>query len=437
MLKLYDSLSQTIKPFKPLNEPKVTLYVCGPTVYGDIHLGNARPVIFFDVLKRYLTWYGYEVIYASNITDVDDKIIEKAIELKKTELEITDEYTKNFIEMTLALGSHLPDEMPKATEYISQMIEYIKVLIELGHAYVKPSGVYFRVRGIKDYGILSNQNLDELNTGVRIVLEDEKEDPKDFTIWKTTQEGLSFSSPWGSGRPGWHTECAVMNHELFKQEIDIHGGGSDLKFPHHENEIAQSMAINHHHLARFWMHVGRLDLNDEKMSKSIGNITLVKDLMEAYDLQAFRLLMISHHYRQKINYSDELMMQYQKEYDKIKRTLKKVYLTLRLNKIIPTHSEPESLEQFQAYMDNDMNTPNVLTLILNLSKRMNKETNLDILEKLYQTVIIILEILGISLGISLEEQTLNDYRAWEVAREQKNYDKADQLRQKLIQQGWI
>lgn len=437
MLKLYDSLQQEIRPFKPIHKDRVTMYVCGPTVYGDIHAGNARPVIFFDVLKRYLAFSGYHVYYASNITDVDDRIIEKAKQSPYSEAEITELFTKNFLDVSLAIGSQLPDEMPKATAYIKEMIEYIQLLIDKGHAYVVPGGVYFKVDSIDDYGILSKQNLDDLSSGVRITLEDEKKDPKDFTLWKVTDDGLNFESPWGKGRPGWHTECAVMNHELFKGEIDIHGGGSDLKFPHHENEIAQSMAINHHHLARFWMHVGRLDINFEKMSKSLGNITLVKDLIETYDPYAFRLLMVSHHYRQKINYSDELMVQYQKEYDKIKRTLKKTYLTLRLSGKKATTINEEAIKVFKSYMDDDLNTPNVLTLIQDLIKEVNKTSAFDQLAKNYNTIQIILGVLGIELNFYLSDEMLNTYKDWEVARNQKDYEKADVLRQVLIDKGWI
>ncbi|MFU8793539.1 MAG: cysteine--tRNA ligase [Acholeplasmataceae bacterium] len=437
MLYLYDSLQQEKRLFEPIKKDQVTMYVCGPTVYGDIHAGNARPVIFFDVLKRYLVHLGYHVTYASNITDVDDRIIEKAQQSGINELEITEMFTKNFLDVSLAIGSQLPDEMPKATSYIKEMIDYISQLIEKGHAYHVSSGVYFKVDSIKDYGILSKQNLNDLSQGVRITLDDEKKDPKDFTLWKTTEEGLSFESPWGRGRPGWHTECAAMNQALFDGEIDIHGGGTDLKFPHHENEIAQSMAINHHHLARFWMHVGRLDINQEKMSKSLGNITLVKDLIASYDPHAFRLLMVSHHYRQKINYSDELMVQYQKEYDKIKRTLKKTMLTLRLNHMTSKDVDVDIMKQFEAYMNDDLNTPNVLTLIQEVIKTMNKTSDLSLLLTHHETLMTILDLLGIDMQLNLSDDILETYQDWEKARIEKNYEKADALRQVLIDKGWI
>jgi cysteinyl-tRNA synthetase len=437
MLKLYDSLTQKVRPFESIEPKKVSMYVCGPTVYGDIHIGNARPVIFFDMLKTYLAYLGYDVNYVSNITDVDDRIIEKAIELGKKESEITETFTNNFIDVTNQIGSKLPDVMPKATHYISQMIAYIEMLITTGHAYAKPNGVYFKVDSIKDYGILSKQNLDDLNQGVRINLEDEKEDPKDFSIWKITEEGINYDSPWGKGRPGWHTECACMNHEIFKGEIDIHGGGSDLKFPHHENEIAQTMAISNHHLARTWMHVGRLDMNQEKMSKSLGNIILVKTLLETYDPFAFRLLILGHHYRQKIDYTDELMMQYQKEYDKIKRTMQKSVLTLGLNRITHMKADQIRLDRFVTWMNDDLNTPNVLTLIQEIVKHLNKESNPQTIATLYQTLKEILIIFGITFDVVATKDVLETYRLWESARLEKNYKEADYYRQKLIDQGWI
>lgn len=437
MLKIYNSLSHKIEPFETVKPKRVSMYVCGPTVYGDIHLGNARPVIFFDVLKRYLSYIGYDVLYVSNITDVDDKIIEKAKEEHVDEHVISSKYTKNFIEMTNALNSDLPDMMPKATEYITPMITYIDQLIRDGFAYVRSSGVYFRVSKVTDYGLLSKQNIDELTQGVRISLEDDKEDPKDFSLWKVTDDGLRYPSPWGVGRPGWHTECAVMNHEIFNSEIDIHGGGTDLKFPHHENEIAQTQAHDHHHIARYWMHVGRLDVNDIKMSKSIGNITWVKDLIEAYDPLAFRLLMVAHHYRMPINYSEDLMAQFSKDYDKIKRSLKKAFLTVSLDKAFSIDVDHDYLDRFIDLMNDDLNTPNVITLVYELLKAMNKEKDAQRLAVLYQTTKTMMDILGIMPRYELTDDTLSVYKAWEQARNEKDYARADHLRNVLTERGWM
>ena len=437
MLKLYNTLTQSIELFQPIKPNQVSMYVCGPTVYGDIHLGNARPVIFFDVLKRYLTFLGYDVLYVSNITDVDDKIIEKAKEFQIKEELLTEMYTKAFVEMTLTLGSKLPDEMPKATSFIRHMVKYIGELIQSGHAYAKPSGVYFRVSSVKDYGALSKQNIDELNQGVRIVLDEDKEDPRDFSIWKNTEDGLHFDSPWGKGRPGWHTECAVMNHEIFGSEIDIHGGGTDLKFPHHENEMAQSIVHDHHHLARFWMHVGRLDVDNVKMSKSLGNIKWVKELVEEVDPLSFRLLMVGHHYRQPIHYSDELMTQFVKEYDKIKRALKKAFLAISLAKMGPSMHHHDYIDQFKSFMNDDINIPNVITLVYELIKELNKEKDVSRIGSLYETVRIILDILGIMPTFEIEDETLILYRNWAEARDNKDYERADVLRKQLTEQGWI
>ena len=437
MLKIYNTLSQSIENFEPHHKPKVNMYVCGPTVYGDIHLGNARPIIFFDVVKRYLSFLGYDVHFVSNITDIDDKIIEKAKALKISEKELTNDYTKRFMNMTLSLGSMLPDELPKATEFVEEMITYIKNLVEQGSAYQTSSGVYFRVDSVKDYGILSKQNMEELNEGVRISLDKEKENPRDFSIWKNTTDGLNYDSPWGKGRPGWHTECAVMNHEIFKEEIDIHGGGSDLKFPHHENEIAQTIAHDHHHLSKYWMHVGRLNIDDIKMSKSLGNITLVKDLLEAYDPFSFRLLMINHHYRQPINYTQDLMIQFSREYDKINRALKKAFLMMSLENIDSKEVDQSIIDEFIEIMNQDFNIPNVMTLIYDVLKQLNKEKDSNRIAVLYHTIKTILDVLGIMPLYTLEDETLLIYRQWEAARQQKDFQLADQLREQLSKRGWM
>ena len=437
MLKIYNSLTDRIETFVPVFKKRVNLYVCGPTVYGDIHIGNARPIIFFDVVKNYLKALDYHVTLVSNITDIDDKIIDRAFELHMKESELSKRYEEAFVHMTMLLGSHLPDHMPKATDYVVQMVEYIQELMDLGYAYQTDTGVYFRVSKVSDYGVLSNQKMDELNQGVRVTLDEDKEDPRDFSLWKRTTIGLHFESPWGPGRPGWHTECAVMNHEIFQGEIDIHGGGTDLKFPHHENEIAQTEAHDHHHLARYWMHVGRLDMSGEKMSKSIGNIVLVRDLLEVYDPLAFRLLMISHHYRQPIGYSEELMIQFAREYDKIKRTLKKAYLTLSLEGVKSSMIDDMSIKAFIEIMDNDFNTPNVMTLVYEMLKKINKTTDAHQIAIYFHTVKRILDILGIMPRFELQDEVLTMYREWETARSEKNFRLADQLRNKLTEQGWL
>ena len=315
-LVIYNSLTNKMEEFVPNKEGKVNMYVCGPTVYNFIHIGNARPVIFYDMMRRYLTFLGYDVTYASNITDVDDKIINKAIEQKKTEKEVATFFENAYFDAVKKVGSNKPDLIPHATDYINEMISFIDELIKQGYAYNVDGDVFFRVNKIKDYGILSNQVSEDLESGARISVNDKKENPLDFALWKNTNDGIKWDSPFGSGRPGWHTECVVMNHKLFGTGLDIHGGGMDLKFPHHENEIAQFEALYKTHLAKYWIHVGRLDFAGEKMSKSLGNVIYVKDLNTTKDAMVLRCLILFSPYRSIINYTEDLVNQYAKEYEK-------------------------------------------------------------------------------------------------------------------------
>ncbi|HHY96494.1 MAG TPA: cysteine--tRNA ligase [Acholeplasma sp.] len=434
MLKIYNSLTKRKEPFQPIHENRVNMYVCGPTVYDDIHIGNGRPVVFFDMLKRYLISLGYDVIYASNITDVDDKIINKAKESNRTEKEIATKYANEFFRISEKIGSLKPDITPYATNYIEEMITYIGELIEMGYAYVTNSGIYFSVSKIDDYGILSGQKIEDLRSNVRIENEDDKIDNADFALWKFTEEGIKFDTPWGKGRPGWHTECAVMNHVLFQDELDIHGGGFDLKFPHHENEIAQAKAHDGHHLAKYWMHVGRLDFGQEKMSKSLGNIIKVKDLLEKYDAGAYRLMIFAHHYRNPIEFSYTLMDQYQKTYDKISYTLNKWQFMFQL-KGLDVKTDIKILEdEFNEIMYDDINTPNVITLIEKYVKELNKNQDLAYLRMIEK----ILNILGVEPKVNVPTRDdLDMYLKWEEARNQKDFKRADEIRSYLSEKGWI
>lgn len=434
MLKIYNSLSNKIEEFKPIHENKVNMYVCGPTVYDDIHIGNGRPVVFFDVVKRYLQYLDYGVKYASNITDVDDKIIDRAQKLHITEKELATTYTNNFFEIAKKIGGYNFDVTPHATNYIEEMIKFIGELIADGFAYKTQSGVYFRVDKIKDYGILSNQQVKDLKTGVRIDLETDKEKDYDFALWKNTEEGIKYHAPWGDGRPGWHTECVVMTNEIFGGEIDIHGGGFDLKFPHHENEIAQSVAKHDHHLAKYWMHVGRLDLANEKMSKSLGNDIKLKDLVETYNPNAYRLMLLAHHYRAPIQFSDDLIEQYQKAYDKISYTLNKWHFHMILNNIDENGLDHESIKSFEEFMNDDFATPRVITLIDKLIKDLNK----DFKAENYNTIILILNTLGLIPNIlEVLDEDIENYKNWQQARLEKNYEKADIYRKPLLDKGFI
>lgn len=434
MLKIYNSLTNQVETFKPNQANSVNMYVCGPTVYDDIHIGNGRPVVFFDVLKRYLRFRGFKVTYATNITDVDDRIIAKAINTNQTEKDIAKKFSEAFFDVVKNTGSEIPDLTPYATHYLTEMVTYIQKLIDTDYAYVKPSGVYFRVSKVNDYGMLSNQKIDELRKGVRIDLEEDKEDTIDFALWKFTKEGITYDAPWGMGRPGWHTECAVMNDELFGDQLDIHGGGFDLKFPHHENEIAQSQAHSHHHLANYWMHVGRLDMGSEKMSKSLGNVIKVKDLLASYDAGSYRFMLLAHHYRNPIHFSDELMTQYQKTYDKISYTINRLSFYFSAEETKTDEKDQALLDAFIKLMDDDFKTPAVVTLLDEAVKTLNKDKN----QPLLNSVLTILSVLGIEPKVNaFTNEDLKTYHAWKQARDNKNYQLADTLRQNLVEKGWI
>ena len=437
-MKIYNSLTDKKEDFKTNNGKKVNMYVCGPTVYNYIHIGNARPVVFFDIVKRYLTYKGYEVTYASNITDVDDKIINRAIEENKTEKEIVDKFATQYFTDCANLGSLKPDITPYATDYLEQMIKYIKNLEDTGYAYYKDGNVYFRISKISDYGILSNQRKEDLIAGARIDVEDKKESPLDFTLWKNTDVGIKWDSPWGKGRPGWHTECVVMINDIFKEEIDIHGGGTDLKFPHHENEIAQANASDHTHLAKQWMHVGRLQIDNQKMSKSEGRTIWVKDLLLEYPYQAFRLFILSSHYRQPINYTDEIMNQYNKEWDKISKAYKQAYVSLEMSGI-KNKELSEDIKEFENYMDDDFNTPNVLMLINNVIKKINVKVRAkEDFSAEFNTLDVILNTLGtIPVKPNVDDEAKDVYAKWNEARSNKDFEAADKYRNILVEKGII
>lgn len=436
-LVIYNSLTNKMEEFKPINGNKVNMYVCGPTVYGYIHIGNARPVIFYDMLRRYLSFSGYDVTYASNITDVDDKIINKAIEGNTTEKAVASMFEEAYWESVHAVGSSKPDLIPHATDYINEMIEMIQELIEKGYAYNVDGDVFFRVSKIKDYGCLSNQQIEELNSGARISVDDKKESPLDFALWKKTEVGIKWDSPFGAGRPGWHTECVVMNHKLFGDVIDIHGGGMDLKFPHHENEIAQAEAAYGTHLAKYWIHVGRLDLNGVKMSKSLGNVIYVKDIDNTHDGMVLRCLILFSPYRQMIPYSMDLFNQYGKEYDKWVRAYKQCLFELQYRNLLTDKNDEADILEFKKYMDDDFNVQNVLTLINNIVKALNTSLRAKDYETLalkLHTFETILDVLHINLFVDkMTDEQLSVYKDWQEARLNKDFEKADIARAKLVE----
>ena len=373
---IYNTYTREKEEFKPIEENKVKMYICGPTVYNYIHIGNARPVLFFDLVHRYFKYLGYEVEFVSNVTDVDDKIINRAIEEEVTEAEIAEKYLNYFLECNQLLNALPFTSMPKVTENMDEMIQFIHELVERGFAYAVDGDVYFRIDKVREYGQLSGKKIEELEVGARIAEDSKKENPLDFVLWKKTDKGITWDSPWGAGRPGWHTECVVMIGKEFGGKIDIHGGGTDLQFPHHENEIAQSICMNGHSLANYWMHVGRLGLNNEKMSKSLGNVINVKDLIEAIDANAFRLFMLSVHYRQPINYTEENIQLAVKEWQKIKSTFEQLHLKLDLAEALDVEGEvvPEIenlMQQFTLALEDDFNTSNAITSLYGVIKEIN------------------------------------------------------------------
>jgi len=438
-LRIYNSLSNKIEDFKPLVENKVTMYVCGPTVYNKIHIGNARPVVFFDMVKRYLTYRGYEVTYASNITDVDDKIINSALAAGQDEMSYAKHYADIYLENVKQLGCMYPDFIPYATNYMDQMIEFIDQLIKMGYAYDKDGDVFFRVGKLKDYGKLSKQKLEFLDAGSRIDVNDKKENPYDFALWKKTEKGIKWNSPFGLGRPGWHTECVCMINDIFKGPIDIHGGGFDLRFPHHENEIAQFSARYQKDLSSYFMHVGRLGIDGEKMSKSLGNDISVSSLGDK--AICYRLFIAMQNYRNQVNFTEELFDSYIKDYDKIKRAYLQAAFQLDYNNIVSNKKDEETIKQFIEFMDDDFNTPNVYTLILGLVKEVNiliRSKDYENLAIKFNTLKEILDVLGFEFAYhKLTEDDRDIYDKWVLARTEKDFNKADYYRQILVEREII
>ena len=444
-MKIFNSYTNQLEEFVPRHEGKVNIYVCGPTVYNYIHIGNARPVIFFDTVRRYFEHRDYEVKFASNFTDVDDKIITTAIEQEVTEKEITDKFISAFLSDVEKVNSSTDYIKPRVTEYMDKIIDYIQQLIDQEFAYVVEGDVYFRVEKIKDYGILSNRNVDDLISGARIDVNTKKENPLDFTLWKETEVGIQFDAPFGKGRPGWHTECVAMIDDIFGEEIDIHGGGSGLLFPHHENEIAQAKALHNHSIARYWMHNGLLNIGNQKMSKSEGEVVLVKDL--SVDPNAFRLFTLSTHYRSPINYTEEALNAYIKEWEKILRIYKAIYLKLDLADHLYGNAKihPDLLvvyKDFLSAMDNDFNTPNAITAMQDLVKHANQmyrsKTELDVLLSVIKLFNDFFDVFGLKPGVSpLAKEDKETYKLWEQARKEKNFEEADKYRNILQEKGII
>ncbi|MEK4665915.1 cysteine--tRNA ligase [Niallia sp. FSL R7-0271] len=444
-IQIYNTLSREKEDFVPLEEGKVKMYVCGPTVYNYIHIGNARPAIVFDTVRRYLEFRGYDVNFVSNFTDVDDKLIRAANELGEEVPAIADRFIEAYFEDVTALGCKKADTHPRVTESMDIIIEFIAALIDKGFAYESEGDVYYHTRKFEGYGKLSHQSIDELRSGARIAVGEKKQDSLDFALWKNAKEGeISWESPWGQGRPGWHIECSAMVKKYLGDTIDIHAGGQDLAFPHHENEIAQSEALSGKTFANYWMHNGYINIDNEKMSKSLGNFITVHDILQIHDPQVLRFFMLSVHYRNPINYSEEVLENTRAGLERIRtsydnllhRKVTSTDLTDTneewLNKITNLHN------QFIESMDDDFNTANSISVLFELSQ----QANYYLLEKTTSAAVInafikeFEELFGV-LGLSLAQEDLLDEEIEALiekrnqARKERNFQLADQIRDQL------
>lgn len=453
-IQFTNTLTKQKEAFVPLEPGKVKMYVCGPTVYNYIHIGNARPAIVFDTLRRYLTYRGYEVTFVQNITDVDDKLIRKANEEGITVKEVADRYTDAFNEDLRSLNILPPDIQPRVMQTIPEIIQFIEGLIEKGYAYDSEGDVYFRTGRFTEYGKLSHQPLDELQAGARVEINEKKENPLDFALWKAAKPGeVSWSSPWGEGRPGWHIECSAMALKFLGDQIDIHAGGADLVFPHHENEIAQSECYTGKVFARYWLHNGMLNINNEKMSKSLGNFILARDLIQHYGGELIRFFMLQGHYRNPINFSDDLLEQAANGLERIKTA----YANLRHRLETARPQEPNGLaeeqartisqlrEQFIAEMDDDLNTANAITVVYEVVKEANlylRNQNVG-REQVEQYLSLLTELTSV-LGVQLEQaEELLDSEVEALieerteARRLRNFARADEIRDLLSEKGIV
>lgn len=455
-MKIYNTMTRSKEEFVPINENKVGIYVCGPTVYDYIHIGNARPMIVFDTLRRYLLYKGYDVNYVSNFTDVDDKIIKRALEEGVTSAEISERYIEEVKKDMEALNVLEATTHPKATEEIPDMIEMVKTLIDKGHAYEVNGTVYFRTRSFPGYGKLSKKNIDDLEAGhrdIKVAGEDEKEDFLDFVLWKPKKEGEpSWPSPWGEGRPGWHLECSVMSKKYIGDIIDIHAGGEDLIFPHHENEIAQSEAANDVEFARYWMHNAFLKIDGEKMSKSLGNFFTIRDIGKKYPLQVIRFFMLSAHYRSPLNFSDTLVEASKASLERILNAMSRLEDAAgAAQEREATQEEKELLSKVSDYvvkyenaMEDDLNTADAISVIFELVKLANSSISSDnarsVIAEVYDTIGRLCDVLGIITKtekeiLDADVEALIEER--QAARKAKNFARADEIRDTLSAQGII
>ena len=456
-MKLFNTMSRRKEEFVPLEEGKVRMYVCGPTVYNLIHIGNARPMIIFDTVRRYLEYKGYEVNYVSNFTDVDDKIIKKAIEEGVSAEEVSQRYIAECKKDMAGMNVKPATTHPLATQEIDGMIDMIQTLIDKGYAYPVADGtVYFRVKKFKEYGKLSHKNLDDLQSGFRSLQvsgEDQKEDPLDFVLWKPKKEGEPYwTSPWCDGRPGWHIECSVMSKKYLGEEIDIHAGGEDLVFPHHENEIAQSECCNGVPFAKYWMHNAFLNIDNRKMSKSLGNFRTVREISEQYDLQVLRFFMLSAHYRNPLNFSADLMEASKNGLERIVNAADNLKF-LKKNAANEKMTEEENklfiqtdafVADFERAMEDDFNTADAIAAVFDLVKFANSntdsESSAEYLGKLFDLLVKLTDVLGLLVDKKediLDEDIEKLIEERQAARKAKDFARADAIRDDLLEKGIV
>ncbi len=451
-MKLYNSLTRQKEEFVPIEEKVVKMYNCGPTVYNYIHVGNARPLVVFDTLRRYFIYKGYEVKFVVNFTDIDDKIINRANEEGVDTTQISNKYIEAFLEDAKALNLYDYETInPRATQYIQQIIDFVQGLVDKNAAYEVNGDVYFNIDAAKNYGKLSKKNLEDLISGARVNINEQKHSPADFALWKAKKEGEpSWDSPWGPGRPGWHIECSVMAKTLLGETIDIHSGGVDLQFPHHENEIAQSETLHDKAFANYWLHNGFITVDEEKMSKSLGNFFTLKDVAKNYDLEVLRFFILSSHYRQPLNFSDYVMGQVKAGLDRIynaKYKLEDLEKKVVDKEVSLSEEEIEKqmglrVREFETAMDDDLNTADAITAIYNFVKDINTyiddESSLYIVKKAKETLETLTNVLGI---LKREMETIDDEKILslieerEAARKNKDYQRADEIRDELLKQN--
>jgi cysteinyl-tRNA synthetase len=457
-LKIYNTLTRKKEKFIPIKKGEVGMYICGPTVYNYIHIGNARPFIIFEVVRRFLKFKGYKVRYIQNLTDIDDKMINKARELNISVSELAEKFIQEYFIDADSLNIERADVHPRATEHIAEIIELLKGLEEKGYAYEIDGDVFFDVYKFKNYGKLSGQDIEELKIGARVEVDERKRDAIDFALWKKAKEGEpSWDSPWGKGRPGWHIECSAMSMKYLGKTFDIHAGGSDLIFPHHENEIAQSEANNNQQYVRYWMHNGYLCLNNQKMSKSLGNIMKVRDIIQKYKGEVIRYFILSAHYRSPLNFSEEQLQQAQNSLQRLNNIIYNVKHLLKQDKFKKSKDKDDELilekrkegeQQFIKAMDDDFNTPVALSRLFGFAKDVNIYLNspslknkiiLEEIIKFYQ------DLAGKVLGIlkdfdreqSFEQEIKKLIEDREKARKEKNWEKSDKIRDELKRKGVI